>query len=107
MFEGIKNACIFFMIAQVLMIMVPGEAYAKYVKALILSILILKITQPIWELLSGNEAAGVIEANMEQLQRSFNYSEKEELLQEGMQLYEDVEKSICSQLEEAGMQKGE
>ena len=56
MLEAIKNACIFLLIAQILMVLVPEEAYAKYVRVLVSLILILKITQPFLILISGREA---------------------------------------------------
>ena len=67
MLEAIKNACIFLLIAQILMVLVPEEAYAKYVRVLVSLILILKITQPLLALVSGREAREVMQANVEQL----------------------------------------
>ena len=67
MLEAIKNACIFLLIAQILMVLVPEEAYAKYVRVLVSLILILKITQPFLILISGREAQEVMQANVEQL----------------------------------------
>lgn len=66
MLEAIKNACIFLLIAQILMVLVPEEAYAKYVRVLVSLILILKITQPFLILISGREAQEVMQANVEQ-----------------------------------------
>ena len=67
MLEAIKNACIFLLIAQILMVLVPEETYAKYVRVLVSLILILKITQPFLILISGREAQEVMQANVEQL----------------------------------------
>lgn len=67
MLEAIKNVCIFLLIAQVLMALVPEESYAKYVRVLVSLILILKITQPVLTLVSGNEARRTMEANVEEL----------------------------------------
>ncbi len=67
MLEAIKNACIFLFIAQILMVLVPEETYAKYVRVLVSLILILKITQPLLSLVSGRETWEVIQANVEQL----------------------------------------
>ncbi len=67
MLEAIKNACIFLFIAQLLMVLVPEETYAKYVRVLVSLILILKITQPLLSLVSGRETREVIQANVEQL----------------------------------------
>lgn len=67
MLEAIKNACIFLLIAQILMVLVPEEAYAKYVRVLVSLILILKITQPFLILISGREAQEVMQANVKQL----------------------------------------
>lgn len=67
MLEAIKNVCIFLLIAQVLMVLVPEESYAKYVRVLVSLILILKITQPVLALVSGNEARRTMEVNVEKL----------------------------------------
>lgn len=67
MLEAIKNACIFLLIAQILMVLVPEETYAKYVRVLVSLILIVKITQPLLSLVSGRETREVIHANVEQL----------------------------------------
>ena len=67
MLEAIKNACIFLLIAQILMVLVPEEAYAKYVRVLVSLILILKITQPLLALVSGREARDTMQANVESL----------------------------------------
>ena len=72
MLEAIKNACIFLLIAQILMVLVPEEAYAKYVRVLVSLILILKITQPFLILISGREAQEVMQANVEQLHTERN-----------------------------------
>lgn len=100
MFETIKNACIFLLIAQVLLIMVPEESYAKYVRVLVSAILILKLTQPVLSFLSGNEEVISFVPETEAISSVLSTEEKEALEQKNRKLYEDVEAYLRTQQEE-------
>lgn len=107
MFETIKNACIFLLIAQVLLIMVPEESYAKYVRVLVSVILILKLTQPILSFLSGNEAAFSWETETGWMSDGLSADEEEVILQKNRELYEDVEAYLRMQQDEDGQEMEE
>lgn len=107
MFETIKNACIFLLIAQVLLIMVPEESYAKYVRVLVSAILILKLTQPILSWLSGNETAFSFEMENGTISSGVSVEEKEALTQKNRELYENVEIYLRTQLDEEGQESEE
>ena len=105
MLEAIKNACIFLLIAQILMVLVPEEAYAKYVRVLVSLILILKITQLI--LISGREAQEVIQANVEQLYVELSVRELPSSIQrETGNLYAHMTEYVAGQIaQEQDLQK--
>lgn len=103
MLEGIRDACIFLIIAQILMILVPGETYAKYVRVLISIILILKITQPILNLVADTKQQEQLEINMEQLQQTIYVpGTDEEMIRKKQQLYEMLKVYIEQEVEQDG-----
>lgn len=94
-----KNACIFLLIAQILMVLVPEEAYAKYVRVLVSLILILKITQPLLSLVSGREAREVMQSNVEQLCVELSVRELPSAMQsETGNLYEHMTEYVAGQI---------
>jgi len=99
MLEAIKNACIFLLIAQILMVLVPEEAYAKYVRVLVSLILILKITQPLLSLVSGNEVREEMQANVDQLCVELSVRELPSSIQsETGNLYEHMTQYVAEQV---------
>ncbi len=99
MLEAMKNACIFLLIAQILMVLVPEEAYAKYVRVLVSLILILKITQPLLSLVSGNETREVMQSNVEQLCVELSVRELPSSMQsETGNLYEHMTEYVAGQI---------
>lgn len=99
MLEAIKNACIFLLIAQILMVLVPEEAYAKYVRVLVSLILILKITQPLLSLVSGREARDTMQANVESLCMELSVRELPSSMQsETGDLYEHMTEYVAGQI---------
>lgn len=102
-----KNACIFLLIAQILMVLVPEEAYAKYVRVLVSLILILKITQPLLSLVSGREAREVMQSNVEQLCVELSVREIPSSMQsETGDLYEHMTEYVVGQIaQEQDLQK--
>ena len=107
MLEAIKNACIFLLIAQILMVLVPEEAYAKYVRVLVSLILILKITQPFLILIYGREAQEVMQANVEQLYVELSVRELPSSIQrETGNLYAHMTEYVAGQIaQEQDLQK--
>lgn len=107
MLEAIKNACIFLLIAQILMVLVPEETYAKYVRVLVSLILILKITQPFLILISGREAQEVMQANVEQLYVELSVRELPSSIQrETGNLYAHMTEYVAGQIaQEQDLQK--
>ena len=107
MLEAIKNACIFLLIAQILMVLVPEEAYAKYVRVLVSLILILKSTQPFLILISGREAQEVMQANVEQLYVELSVRELPSSIQrETGNLYAHMTEYVAGQIaQEQDLQK--
>ena len=108
MLEAIKNACIFLLIAQILMVLVPEDAYAKYVRVLVSLILILKITQPLLSLVSGREARETMQSNVEQLCVELSVRELPSAMQsETGNLYEHMSEYVAGQIaqEQALQQK--
>ena len=94
-----KNACIFLLIAQILMVLVPEETYAKYVRVLVSLILILKITQPLLALVSGREAREVMQSNVEQLCVELSVRELPSSMQsETGNLYEHMSEYVAGQI---------
>lgn len=55
MFEIIKKIGIFIILAQAILYFVPGNAYIKYVKALVGVMIIAQLVKPVISLLSGEE----------------------------------------------------
>lgn len=101
MLEAIKNACIFLLIAQILMVLVPEEAYAKYVRVLVSLILILKITQPLLSLVSGREARDTMQANVESLCMELSVRELPSSMQsETGDLYKHMTEYVAGQIEQ-------
>ncbi len=99
MLEAIKNACIFLLIAQILMVLVPEEAYAKYVRVLVSLILIVKITQPLLYFVSGREARDTMQANVERLCAELSVRELPSSLQsETGDLYEHMTEYVAGQM---------
>lgn len=108
MLEAIKNACIFLLIAQILMVLVPEEAYAKYVRVLVSLILILKITQPLLALVSGREARDTMQANVESLCMELSVRELPSSMQsETGDLYEHMTEYIVGQIAQEQDQQGQ
>lgn len=103
MFEGIKDACIFLLVAQILLILVPEETYAKYVRVLVSIILILKITEPILGLVAGTQRREILSQDMEQLQQELYVpGTDQEMISRKQQLYEKVISYIEQEVEEDG-----
>ena len=101
MLEAMKNACIFLLIAQILMVLVPEEAYAKYVRVLVSLILILKITQPLLSLVSGREARDTMQANVESLCMELSVRELPSSMQsETGDLYKHMTEYVAGQIEQ-------
>ncbi len=99
MLEAMKNACIFLLIAQILMVLVPEETYAKYVRVLVSLILILKITQPLLSLVSGREAQETMQANVESLCMELSVRELPSSMQsESGNLYEHMSEYVAGQI---------
>ncbi len=99
MLEAMKNACIFLLIAQILMVLVPEETYAKYVRVLVSLILILKITQPLLSLVSGREAQETMQANVESLCMELSVRELPSSMQsETGNLYEHMSEYVAGQI---------
>lgn len=103
MFEGIKNACIFLIVAQILMILVPEEAYAKYLRVLISIILILKITEPVINFVADAEKQETIARNLEQMQMElYAPGTDQEMITKKQQLYEKVMSYVEQEVTENG-----
>ena len=103
MFEGIKNACIFLILAQILMILVPEEAYAKYLRVLISIILILKITEPVINFVADDKERETIAQNLEQMQMElYAPGTDQEMITRKQQLYEKVMSYVEQEVTENG-----
>ena len=103
MFEGIKNACIFLIVAQILMILVPEEAYAKYLRVLISIILILKITEPVINFMADDKERETIAQNLEQMQMElYAPGTDQEMITRKQQLYEKVMSYVEQEVTENG-----
>ena len=89
------------------MVLVPEEAYAKYVRVLVSLILILKITQPFLILISGREAQEVMQANVEQLYVELSVRELPSSIQrETGNLYAHMTEYVAGQIaQEQDLQK--
>lgn len=99
MLEAMKNVCIFLLIAQTLMVLVPEEAYAKYVRVLVSLILILKITQPLLSLVSDNAVREVMQSNVERLCAEMSVRELPPFMQsETGNLYEHMTGYVAGQI---------
>lgn len=85
MTEIIKEIGIFIVVAQSLLYFVPGEAYAKYVKAVIGIAMIARLANPVLSLFSDHAADAVLEGA---LQQSFSFVEQPE-----NSLYENAEEN--------------
>lgn len=55
MISIIKDICIFMIIAQAVLFFVPGSSYGKYVRLLVGIMMILRLTQPLFHLLTDEE----------------------------------------------------
>lgn len=75
MIEMIKEIGIFIVIAQALLYFVPGQSYAKYVKAVIGIVMIAKLADPVLSLFTDNTTDRVLEEAMKQ---SYSFLDQQE-----------------------------
>lgn len=106
MISAIKGICIFMMIAQAVLLLVPGNLYMKYVKVLVGIMMILMIIKPFFTWIWGEEAvevsrilseweAGVPDSSM--------WQENEEDI---MGIYSSIEEELKNRLnQEMGKEK--
>ncbi len=66
----IKDICIFMIIAQAILFFVPGSSYGKYVRLLVGIMMILQLTQPLFQLLTDEEERRRIADRVAQLEQA-------------------------------------
>lgn len=96
MLEMIKEAGIFIVIAQAVLILVPGESYEKYVRVITGLVMIVKLAQPIVVIFSDDVEKASLNLLLQQTESLY-----EESLQEaGKWESEDSQSKILSGIEE-------
>lgn len=98
MISLIKNVCIFMIIAQAVLLLVPGSSYMKYVKVLIGILMVLMISGPVLLWIQGEEGVEidrVLEDLEEEMPAQWDAWEAGE---SNMGIYSSIEEELKHQL---------
>lgn len=99
MVGAIKEICIFIIVAQAVLFFVPGKAYVKYVRILVGIIMILRMTEPVFEVVLDDEKQQEIEKKVQMLENEMEAeSEKLEVKGEKADFYGSIEKELKARL---------
>ena len=99
MISIIKEICIFMIIAQAVLFFVPSNSYMKYVKILVGIIMILRITQPIFGIISGEEIKQEMQNRITELEKNIETSQEGlEIKGDSVGIYNSIEEELKSRL---------
>ncbi|MCM1135888.1 MAG: stage III sporulation protein AF [Clostridium sp.] len=101
MIAVIKEICIFMIIAQGILLFVPGKTYVKYVRALVGIMMIMGITGPLFSLFMNEEKKREIQERAAELERSLTAeSSRIEIPDNRLEIYSGIEKELAQRLAE-------
>lgn len=97
----IKGICIFMIIAQAILLLVPGNSYMKYVKVLIGILMILMILRPVLSWIWGEEGAGMEQMLYELEEEMPKEQDLWENKENDMGIYSSIEEELKYKLNQA------
>lgn len=102
MISIMKSICIFMVIAQAVLLLVPATSYMKYVKLLVGILMIFMILQPVFSWVSGKEGVGM-EQILYELEKEMPVMEirAAEAEEKDMGIYSSIEEEIKGRLNSA------
>lgn len=107
MFETIKKIGIFIILAQAILYFVPGNAYMKYVKALVGVMIIAQLARPVFSLISGEEWRE-IDIQTRELSKMLHADSKTREIEEKVaDIYTRMEEEIKEEAEKAAATAGD
>lgn len=101
MFSFIKNVCIFMIIVQAILLLVPGNNYMKYVKLLVEILMILMISKPVLMWIQGEEGTEIGKI-LKELEEGMPVQEEVwEAGESNMGIYSSIEEELKYRLNQA------
>lgn len=101
MVGAIKEICIFVIIAQAIMFFVPGNSYMKYVRILVGILMILKITEPVFDLFLDGEKEKEISEGIMRLEQNIDLNTGKLTLKDNcVEIYGEITDELKSRLNE-------
>lgn len=99
MISIMKEICIFMIIVQGILCFVPGNAYMKYVRILVGIILILRISEPLFQLFAKGDVKQEIEWEVSELKKSIALGQQELEIEDcKMGIYSSIEEELKERL---------
>ena len=99
MISIMKEICIFMIIVQGILCFVPGNAYMKYVRILVGIILILRISEPLFQLFAKEDVKQEIEWEVNELKKSIALGQQELEIEDcKMGIYSSIEEELKERL---------
>ncbi len=99
MISIIKEICIFMIIAQAVLFFVPGNSYMKYVKILVGIIMIMRITQPIFGMVSSDETKQEMQDRITELGKNIETAQNGVKIEgDNMGIYSSIEEELKNRL---------
>ena len=99
MISIMKEICIFMIIVQGILCFVPGNAYMKYVRILVGIILILRISEPLFQLFAKEDVKQEIEWEVSELKKSIALGQQELEIEDcKMGIYSSIEEELKERL---------
>lgn len=100
MLTVIREVGIFVVIAQAVLFFVPGESYVKYVKVIVGIIMIVKIAEPVFALVTDGEWESIVEQALSDSERYGFGTQILEVPDGNAGIYMQIEEEIRRKLEE-------
>lgn len=99
MISIMKEICIFMIIVQGILCFVPGNSYMKYVRILVGIILILRISEPLFQLFAKEDVKQEIEWEVNELKKSIVPGQQELEIEDcKMGIYSGIEEELKERL---------
>lgn len=97
----IREICIFMIIAQAVLLFVPGNVYVKYVRVLVGIMMIMGITGPVFGLFMDEGKKQEIRERAEELERKLSEQNSEFAVSDnGQEIYRKIEQELKGRLQE-------
>lgn len=95
----VKEICIFMLIAQAILLFVPGGTYMKYVRILVGILMILRVTEPLFVFLTDEQIGKEIQKRMAEFLEEAETGGQMLVIEDGsMGIYKGIEEELMRKL---------